>query len=168
MRARDQCSIFSTGGKFRPDYGLLLELHTLTLVARSYALLILPMHSKFQLTWTRTKQLSAHNYGIIRSPIAQVTAHSSPLSANADFYSSLKFIPSSHQPNIPFSATGLTWNNRSIVRLVDNARNVETQKCCRKGWGKTYQCILPVWAVHNHTGMKYSQKKLLYISLSSL
>ena len=40
MRARDQSSIFSTGGKFHPDYGLLLELHTLTLVARSYALLM--------------------------------------------------------------------------------------------------------------------------------
>ena len=39
MRARDQSSIFSTGGKFRPDYGLLLKLHALTLVARSYALL---------------------------------------------------------------------------------------------------------------------------------
>ena len=39
MRARDQSSIFNTGGKFCPDYGLLLELHTLTLVARSYALL---------------------------------------------------------------------------------------------------------------------------------
>ena len=38
--ARDQCTIFSTGGKFRPDYGLLLELDALTLVARSYALLI--------------------------------------------------------------------------------------------------------------------------------
>ena len=31
MRARDQSSIFSTGGKFRPDCGLLLELHALTL-----------------------------------------------------------------------------------------------------------------------------------------
>jgi len=40
MRARDQSSIFSTGGKFHPDYGLLLELHALTLVARSYALLV--------------------------------------------------------------------------------------------------------------------------------
>ena len=40
MRARDQSSIFSIGGKFCPDYGLLLELHALTLVARSYALLI--------------------------------------------------------------------------------------------------------------------------------
>ena len=40
MRARDQCSIFSIGGKFCPDYGLLLELHPLTLVTRSYALLI--------------------------------------------------------------------------------------------------------------------------------
>ena len=40
MHARDQSSIFSTGGKFHPDYGLLLELHTLSLVARSYALLI--------------------------------------------------------------------------------------------------------------------------------
>ena len=39
MRAHDQNYIFSTGGKFRPDYGLLLELHALTLVARSYALL---------------------------------------------------------------------------------------------------------------------------------
>ena len=39
MHARDQSSIFSTGGKFHPDYGLLLELHALTLVARSYALL---------------------------------------------------------------------------------------------------------------------------------
>ena len=44
MRARDQSSIFSAGGKFRPDYGLLLELHALTLVARSYALLIEPYH----------------------------------------------------------------------------------------------------------------------------
>ena len=40
MRARDQCSIFSTDRKFRPDYGLLLELHALTLVTRSYALLV--------------------------------------------------------------------------------------------------------------------------------
>ena len=40
MRARDQSSIFSIGRKFCPDYGLILELHTLTLVARSYALLI--------------------------------------------------------------------------------------------------------------------------------
>ena len=39
MRARDQSYIFSTGEKFCPDYGLLLELHALTLVARSYALL---------------------------------------------------------------------------------------------------------------------------------
>jgi len=44
MCARDQSSIFSTGGKFRPDYGLqLLELHVLTLVARSYVLLPLPL-----------------------------------------------------------------------------------------------------------------------------
>ena len=40
MRARDQSSIFSTGGKFRPDYGLLLELHALNQVARYYALLV--------------------------------------------------------------------------------------------------------------------------------
>ena len=39
MRARDQSSIFRTSGKFHPDYGLLLELHTVTLVACSYALL---------------------------------------------------------------------------------------------------------------------------------
>ena len=41
MRARDQSSIFSTGGKFCPDYGLLLELHALALVGRSYALLVI-------------------------------------------------------------------------------------------------------------------------------
>ena len=45
MHAHDQSSIFSTGGKFRPDYGLLLELHTLTLVACSYVLLSLDMNS---------------------------------------------------------------------------------------------------------------------------
>ena len=39
MHTHDQCSIFSTGGKFRSDYGLLLELHALTLVDHSYALL---------------------------------------------------------------------------------------------------------------------------------
>ena len=32
--------VTSAGGKFCPDYGLLLELHALTLVARSYALLV--------------------------------------------------------------------------------------------------------------------------------
>ena len=40
MCAHDQSSIFSTSRKFRPDYGLLLELHALTLVARSYPLLL--------------------------------------------------------------------------------------------------------------------------------
>ena len=40
MHARDQSSIFSTGRKFRSDYGLLLQLHALTLVACSYALLL--------------------------------------------------------------------------------------------------------------------------------
>ena len=30
----------NSGGKFCPDYGFLLELHALTLVARSYALLV--------------------------------------------------------------------------------------------------------------------------------
>ena len=40
MCACDQSSIFSTGGKFRPDYWFLLELHTLSLVARSYVLLV--------------------------------------------------------------------------------------------------------------------------------
>ena len=40
MHARDQSSIFSSDGKFRPDYGLLLELHALTPVARFYALLL--------------------------------------------------------------------------------------------------------------------------------
>ena len=39
-RARDQSSIFSTGGKFSPDYGLLLELHALTLVAALAARLV--------------------------------------------------------------------------------------------------------------------------------
>ena len=63
------------------------------------------LHSNFQLTWTRAKQLSAHNYGIVRSPIAWVTTHSSPFSANADFNSSFKLILSSHQPNISFCAT---------------------------------------------------------------
>ena len=54
MCARDQSSIFSTGGKFRPDYGLLLELHTLTLVAHSYVLLkllIALMSSHMHLQW---------------------------------------------------------------------------------------------------------------------
>ena len=40
MHARDQSSIFSTGRKFHSDYGLLLQLHALTPVARSYALLL--------------------------------------------------------------------------------------------------------------------------------
>ena len=44
-RACDQCTNFSTGGKFHPGYGLLLELHALTLVDRSYALLLQVMSS---------------------------------------------------------------------------------------------------------------------------
>ena len=50
MRARDQCTIFSTGGKFRPDYGFLLELHTLTVVARSYVLLFITVRLSDQAT----------------------------------------------------------------------------------------------------------------------
>ena len=52
MRGRDQNSIFSAGGKFRPDYGLLLELHALTLVARSYALLVRHNHIGYTYTYT--------------------------------------------------------------------------------------------------------------------
>ena len=55
MRARDQSSIFSTGGKFRPDYGLLLELHTLTLVAHSYALLLWCIVFTFEIYYTATE-----------------------------------------------------------------------------------------------------------------
>ena len=51
MRARDQSSIFSTGGKFRPDYGLLLELHALTLDARSYAFLATEMPTLTHFAW---------------------------------------------------------------------------------------------------------------------
>ena len=51
MRACDQCSIFSTGGKFRHDYGLLLELHALTLAARSYALLLLSIDTSLLSQW---------------------------------------------------------------------------------------------------------------------
>ena len=40
MHTGDQSSTFNIAVKFRPDYGLLLELHALTLlVTRSYALL---------------------------------------------------------------------------------------------------------------------------------
>ena len=40
MHTGDHSSIFNIAVKFRPDYGLLLELHALTLlVTRSYALL---------------------------------------------------------------------------------------------------------------------------------
>ena len=48
MHAHDQSSIFSIGEKFRPDYGLLLELHTLTLVAQSYVLFISAIASFLQ------------------------------------------------------------------------------------------------------------------------
>ena len=37
--ACDQCSIFSTVQYFVPDYGVLLKLHALTQITRSYALL---------------------------------------------------------------------------------------------------------------------------------
>ena len=40
MCACDQSSNFSTGRKFRPDYGVLLELHALILVAGFYVLWI--------------------------------------------------------------------------------------------------------------------------------
>ena len=52
MRAHDQSSIISTGRKFHPDYGLLLELHALTLVARFYALLLLTIAMTSQLAKT--------------------------------------------------------------------------------------------------------------------
>ena len=43
-RAQLHVTIFSTGGKFHPDYGLLLELHALTLVVSSYVLLLRIIH----------------------------------------------------------------------------------------------------------------------------
>jgi len=69
MRACNQSTIFSIGGKFCPDYGLLLELHALTLVTRSYALLTLCinlqlMHStqKFATTTYHTVLLHTPAY----------------------------------------------------------------------------------------------------------
>jgi len=47
MRARDQSSIFSIGGKFRPDYGLLLELtHSYSIRPFLYVLAPAPMHEQ--------------------------------------------------------------------------------------------------------------------------
>ena len=43
-RAHDQCTIFSM---VHPDYGLLLELHVLTPVTRSYVLLTVAMHAVY-------------------------------------------------------------------------------------------------------------------------
>ena len=62
MHARDQSSIFSTGGKFRPDYGLLLELHTLTLVASSYALLPEHIDGKNKIGRVYTRVTAAHHW----------------------------------------------------------------------------------------------------------
>ena len=50
MRARDQSSIFSTGGKFRPDYGLLLELHALTL-SRPFLCALGTTHTHMRTPW---------------------------------------------------------------------------------------------------------------------
>ena len=48
MRAHDQSSILE---KFCLDYGLLLELHALTLVTRSYALLAIDIAEAKVLLW---------------------------------------------------------------------------------------------------------------------
>jgi len=69
MRACDQNSIFSTGGKFRPDYGLLLELHVLTLVARSYALLLVVTIS-FVIAANITTLKRSNTHSILHAPCA--------------------------------------------------------------------------------------------------
>ena len=66
MRAHDQSSIFSIGEKFHSDYGLLLELHALTLVARSYALFVVAVCSK------RSSYLLSS--GIYESPLGILSA----------------------------------------------------------------------------------------------
>ena len=63
MCACDQCTIFSTGEKFCPDYGLLLELHALTLVDHSYALLVKPMASS--LSWQCLRQSNHHSHTVL-------------------------------------------------------------------------------------------------------
>ena len=64
MCARDQSSIFSTGGKFCPDYGLLLELHALTLVGRSYALLAILIGICSVVSETKVNQNNSNSVGI--------------------------------------------------------------------------------------------------------
>ena len=60
----DQSSIFSAGGKFHPDYGLLLELHALTLVARSYALLLeLKFYCLEMRVCTEDHLIKVHQFG---------------------------------------------------------------------------------------------------------
>ena len=49
---------FSTVQSFCPDYGLVLELHTLTLVARSYALLYV-LHNRM-IKWYNTVEQNLH------------------------------------------------------------------------------------------------------------
>ena len=77
MCACDQSSIFSSGGKFRSEYGLLLELHALTLVACSYALLDLVIVSvndtlpsiKIRITPRRNVHSSRYAGGVNRQTI---------------------------------------------------------------------------------------------------
>ena len=91
MRARDQSSIFSIGGKFCPDNGLLLELHTLTLVARSYALLL----------------YSRHQWNVCLVSIV-----------NVSFYRKTAFLQLSRFASVPFSVVCNTECKRSHCKTT--------------------------------------------------
>ena len=69
-------------GKFRPDYGLLLELHALTLVARSYALLLGYMHvadrsSTLTVVWRENFSVWVCCSCILRSMASMMSARGS-------------------------------------------------------------------------------------------
>ena len=67
MRARDQSSIFSIGWKFRPDYGLLLELHALTLVAHSYVFLFIYMQHVQDMLLFLVVVVNSDRFGVTHS-----------------------------------------------------------------------------------------------------
>ena len=142
MRARDQSSIFSIGGKFCPDYGLLLELHALTLVAALEQVVhnyvtILPQASLRPGVWNVWPLLIKMPWLFARYSLVRIEVGAEPYKRES--------LPVETKPELSHSVLSVSWGGRARHHVGFQSWALPTLM-----WAGYLSSFAQVWRAEEH------------------
>ena len=132
MRARDQSSIFSTGRKFCPDYGLLLELHALNSSRLFLCTLGMRQHGYEATLGYGTAWVWGYNFSFLKFHSREVLALQKFL-LNVNFWVlPLSFSEYGCWVNFLWQRLLTSWN--ALVRVPNALASPSRNTACRGEW----------------------------------